>query len=118
MPGRRSISPGIGWVEFEPTSNQAPLVRPLGENLPSAGQAGTETPPGNAGQSAPGQAAPTPIGETGTGSSSGLPVNWLLRLIFIGVIIVTILRIYPFGVFDAAFSKLTSKPGGDHCRCA
>jgi transglutaminase-like putative cysteine protease len=92
--------PGIGWIEFEPTSNQAALVRPLGENLPSAGQAGTETPAGAAGQSVPGLATATPIGRTVTGSVSGTPVNWLLRLILVCILIAIILRINPFGTSD------------------
>ena len=29
--------PGVGWVEFEPTGNQAPLVRRLARNLLPAG---------------------------------------------------------------------------------
>jgi transglutaminase-like putative cysteine protease len=95
--------PGVGWVEFEPTANQEPLVRPLGEILPSAGQVGTETPVGPAGQNVPGLTKPTPAGETGTGFWSEKPVNWLLRLILICAIIVTILRIYPFGTFDNIF---------------
>ncbi len=54
--------PGIGWVEFEPTANQAPLARPveeetrpnqpvgtpipeLGDNLPPAGLEELNTPP-------------------------------------------------------------------------
>jgi len=91
--------PGSGWVEFEPTSNQSPLVRPLGENLPSAGQSVAGTPVFPAGQS---RSRPTSIlgGEAGGSSGSGRAVNWLLGLIFICAILITILRINSFGLFD------------------
>jgi transglutaminase-like putative cysteine protease len=88
--------PGVGWVEFEPTSNQAPLVRSMGKNLPSEGQVGTETAGGIAGQRIP-EATQTPVVVTGTGS--GVLFNWILRLIFICIMLVTILRISPFGAY-------------------
>jgi hypothetical protein len=91
--------PGIGWVEFEPTSNQAPLVRPLGENLPSGGQVGTATPAFPAGQIIPGLPTPITPGETGTKSGSGTFVNWLLGLVLIYAIIVIFLRLNSFGLF-------------------
>jgi len=69
--------PGVGWVEFEPTSNQAPLVRPPGDNLPSAGLTGTETPAFPTGQHIPGQPTPIPAGEASTNTRSGMFVNWL-----------------------------------------
>ena len=59
--------PGVGWVEFEPTSSQAPLVRPSGEKSPSAGQAGSETPALPAGQNITGQPTPIQPGETSNG---------------------------------------------------
>jgi transglutaminase-like putative cysteine protease len=92
--------PGVGWVEFEPTSNQAPLVRPLGENLPSAGQLGNGTPVFPPVQNIP--AHPTPIAAEGTGTSSGpgRVVTWLLALILICAILFTILRVNSFGLFD------------------
>jgi len=92
--------PGIGWVEFEPTSNQAPIVRPSGSNLPSSGQVGIATPPFLPLQIVPGQPTPMPAGEAGTNSWSGTFLNWLLGLIFICAILVTILRINSFGLFD------------------
>ena len=91
--------PGVGWVEFEPTSNQAPLVRPPGDNLPSAGLTGTETPAFPTGQHIPSQPTPIQAGEASTNTWSGTFVNWLLGLILICAIIVTILRIYSFGLF-------------------
>ena len=92
--------PGNGWVEFEPTTSQPPLLRPLGESLSSAGQAGTATPTGTAGQIVTGQKTPVPGGEQGTGSGSGTPANLLLRPIFIFTIVVTILLARPFGTFE------------------
>jgi len=79
--------PGIGWVEFEPTSNQSPLVRPLGKNLPSAGQGVSRR-------------KPIPAGEAGGSAGYARAVDWLLGLIFICAIIITILRINSFGFFD------------------
>ena len=92
--------PGTGWVEFEPTSNRAPLVRPLGEDLPSAGQSFAGTPVFPAGQNGPPHPTPISAGETSTNSGSGTAVNWLLGLILVGVILFTILRINSFGLFD------------------
>jgi transglutaminase-like putative cysteine protease len=91
--------PGIGWVEFEPTGNQAPLVRPPGEILPPSGLAGTVMPAYPVGQNVPEQPTPTPAGETGASSGSGTALNWLLGLIFICAIIFTFLRINSFGLF-------------------
>ena len=92
--------PGVGWVEFEPTGNQAPLVRPSGENLPFTGQTVTETPAFLPGQNIAGEPTPIPPGESGTKTRSGTFVDWLLGLILICAIIVTILRINSFGLFD------------------
>jgi transglutaminase-like putative cysteine protease len=91
--------PGIGWVEFEPTGNQAPLVRTLGEVLPPTGLAGTAAPAGPAGQKATEQPTPTPAGATTTSSRSGTALNWLLGLIFICAILFIILRINSIGPF-------------------
>ncbi len=92
--------PGAGWVEFEPTTNQAALLRPLGETLPPAGQVAAETPVGAAGQNVPGQTSLAPAGETGTGSRSEMPVNLILRLLLICAILVTILQVYSFATSD------------------
>jgi transglutaminase-like putative cysteine protease len=90
--------PGVGWVEFEPTSNQAPLVRPSGDTHLSTGLTGTETPAFSVGQHI--QPTPIPAEEAGTNSASGTLVKWLLGLCLIFVIIVTVLRINSFGLFD------------------
>ncbi|MGD0752077.1 MAG: transglutaminase-like domain-containing protein [Anaerolineales bacterium] len=92
--------PGIGWVEFEPTSNQASIVRPPGGNLSSTGQGSNATPPFLPGQIVAGRPTPIPAGEAGTNSGPGTFLNWLLGLIFICAILVTILRINSFGLFD------------------
>jgi transglutaminase-like putative cysteine protease len=93
--------PGIGWVEFEPTSNQAPLVRPSGETLPSNGLVGTLTPAFSAGQKPLNEPTPASAEETNTHSRSNLFLNWFLGLIFICAILFTILRINSFGLFNA-----------------
>ncbi|MGD0879143.1 MAG: transglutaminase-like domain-containing protein, partial [Anaerolineales bacterium] len=92
--------PGLGWVEFEPTSNQAPLVRPSGGNLLSAGQGGNATPPFLPGQVVPGRPTPVPAGETGAYSGRASFWNWLLGFILVCAILITILRINSFGLFD------------------
>ena len=92
--------PGIGWVEFEPTSNQAPLVRPPGGNSLSAGQGSSATPPFLPGQIVPGQPTPIPAGATGANSGRVSFLNWLLGLILVCAILITILRINSFGLFD------------------
>ncbi len=93
--------PGVGWVEFEPTTNQAPLERPPGESPASAGQTGPKTPgrlnetsQGNAGKA--GEKGMGPVQET----SANLIVRLLLRLILIWLIIVTILWLYTVGTFN------------------
>ena len=91
--------PGVGWVEFEPTSNLAPLERPLGESVSSTEQA-TEEPIKHSGQSGMKQPTPVPGGETGTGVRFGASANLLICLILIWLIIVSILQIYTFGTFD------------------
>jgi transglutaminase-like putative cysteine protease len=91
--------PGIGWEEFEPTSNQAPIVRPLGGNFPPAGQSTNGTPVFPAGQNNPAHPTPILVEETGTRSGPGSSVTWLLALILIGAILFTILRGNSFGLF-------------------
>jgi transglutaminase-like putative cysteine protease len=92
--------PGIGWVEFEPTSNQAPLVRPSGGNLLPGGQGGSATPPFLPGQIVPGRPTPIPAGETGANSGRASFLNWLLGFILVCAILITVLRINSFGLFD------------------
>jgi transglutaminase-like putative cysteine protease len=90
--------PGLGWVEFEPTTSQTPILRPLGgetapteeageENLRHSGQDGLDT--------------PSPNVPAGSISSiwSRLPVKPMLRMVLIFVFIDTILRMYTLGMF-------------------
>ena len=91
--------PSIGWVEFEPTTSQAPIERPLGDDLSSAGQEATEEPIQHSGQSGLEPTTPPSSGETGTGFWSAVPVDLLLRLLLICVIIDTILRMHFLGLF-------------------
>jgi transglutaminase-like putative cysteine protease len=75
--------PGIGWVEFEPTTNQPPIHRP-GET---------------ASQSNPAMGIPLPIPVRGSG---GAPINWrvlrqpllILELVLVGLLILLILWLF------------------------
>jgi hypothetical protein len=91
--------PGNGWVEFEPTSSQSPLVRPVGDNT-STRQAFTPTPQGTP-QANNAHQTPIPFGE---GSGSGAPPNSLLRLTVIflvaSVLVIAGFVAYIFGAFD------------------
>ncbi len=98
--------PGNGWVEFEPTASQPPLVRPAGDNS-STGQTptptGERTPAGNNSQG-----TPIPVGE-GAGPG-GLSQNSVVRLMVI--LLFTILLIiagfiaYFFGAYDKLIAYL------------
>lgn len=79
--------PGIGWVEFEPTTSQPPIVRPSGE-----------APPAEEGLS-PGEEAPplrlrpwdsaeidVELGESG-GVAPVLPILWILLLVAAALLI-------------------------------
>jgi hypothetical protein len=92
--------PGTGWVEFEPTSNQAALVRPLGGTLPPTGQGAYGTPVFPDVQNVASRPTQEPAGEAGTGSGLEKLVRWLLGLVLVCAIIITILRIKPFGLFE------------------
>jgi hypothetical protein len=92
--------PGVGWVEFEPTGNQDPLVRPSGEVIPSGGLVGTITPAFPGGQNITGLPTPITPEETSTGSGSGNFVKWLLALVLLLAILFTILRLNSFGLFN------------------
>ncbi len=87
--------PGVGWVEFEPTVNQEPLVLPLGENPTPTGQAATATPTGQ--NATDRETLPAAVG---TGPLSATTVNLIVRLLLICAIIITILRLTTFESFD------------------
>lgn len=94
--------PGSGWVQFEPTSNQSPLVRPASGNL-STSQAFAPTPQGIP-QSNNAHQTPIPIGEGETSHGSGTPPNTLLRLTILFlvscILIIAGAVAYSFGAFD------------------
>jgi transglutaminase-like putative cysteine protease len=102
--------PGIGWVEFEPTSSQPVLNRNLGN--PTA----TEEPfnaTQNAGQNAAGQ-TPTPRQEAGSDSGSRSSANSFLRLMLLFISLVAIIAAvvvaYSSGLLDKILrrTRLTS----------
>ncbi len=81
--------PGIGWVEFEPTSSQPVLNRAPGNPIP------TEEPftaTLNGGQDASGR-TPTPLQQDGSGSGTGSSANSLLRLMLIFILLVAIIAV-------------------------
>ena len=90
--------PGIGWVEFEPTTSQAVLARPLGESLSSTGQLVAPTPTG---PNVPNQQNAAAAGKKGIGIVTAATANLVLSLIFICTIIVSILRIIPYSMFES-----------------
>ena len=93
--------PGTGWVEFEPTSNQAPLVRPLGETLPPS----AETTPGTSvfpGEPVPPHPTPVALVVTKAKSGPGAWINWLLGLILVGAIVFIFLRVKILGLLGLA----------------
>ena len=88
----------VGWVEFEPTTNQSPLVRPQGSVL-SAGQVPTEIPPETELQKNIRRGTPA-AGETAPLTPAETLAVWLIRLIYIFIIILSILRITAPKLFD------------------
>ncbi len=78
--------PGFGWVEFEPTVSQPPLIRPedlaeggLGEGGAGGGQGGAETPEDRLRDTLQ-LDEPAPTG-AGAGSGSLGPLAWLLAVL-------------------------------------
>jgi transglutaminase-like putative cysteine protease len=94
--------PGAGWVEFEPTTSQTPLTRPLGDSRASAGQVSTEGPASEARQGGKGQKLPAWAQAEAIGIDLGSRASavFFLRLILICAIIATILNIYTFSAFN------------------
>lgn len=92
--------PGSGWVEFEPTGNQAALERPAGGPnsglTPSSNSQGT--PDGN-------NAVGTPLPlDGGNGAGTGITQSSLTRLtiffLVVALLIVGVVIAYTFGMFD------------------
>ncbi len=96
--------PGLGWVEFEPTSGQPVLTRLPGDTTP------TEQPfnltPDNADEGNAGR-HPIPVEEPGASSGSGAQPNSLLRLMLLfGLLVVIIFGFaaaYTTGLLDKIF---------------
>lgn len=91
--------PGIGWVEFEPTGNQAPLVRPETKDnsteetsAPNAGQNLT----GNPLETSPLQEEPELLMDEDINSSSTTAQSILYRKIFSATLIVLM---FGLGIF-------------------
>lgn len=86
--------PGIGWVEFEPTGNQPPLVRPSGQ----------ENPPQDLERPVPerdipqldGDILPLPVGETSPVFSLDL---FPYRAVLVWIIIVSIASLFFYGLW-------------------
>lgn len=98
--------PGNGWVQFEPTASQPPLVRPEGSNS-SAGQLPTPTAAGTPGGNNS-QQPPLPLGEGGPGA--GIPQSALVRLTIIFLVGILLIAAgfvaYFFGFFDKIIAYL------------
>jgi hypothetical protein len=93
--------PGAGWVEFEPTISQPPLVLPPGLDFASAGQVGDQplTGLGDTGHATPAQGAGKKTGLS-SGTTAVLLLHLLVRGILVWMIIVTVLLLYTYGMFD------------------
>jgi transglutaminase-like putative cysteine protease len=98
--------PGIGWVEFEPTTSQPPLVRPSGGPLAGAVLTPTPqtTPHTNAAQT------PNPLDGNNAGSGSGPQMSSLVRVMVIFLTLCVLLIAgfvaYFFGALDRAIEAL------------
>ncbi|KAF0106835.1 MAG: hypothetical protein FD146_2193, partial [Anaerolineaceae bacterium] len=70
--------PGLGWVEFEPTSYELPLARPVVETENAGGTGASPAPQDDGEQNPAGGGAALPGGEAGSGSDA--PPNSFQRL--------------------------------------
>jgi transglutaminase-like putative cysteine protease len=90
--------PGLGWVEFEPTSSQDALLRPLGGELPAASPADQQdrqndsTDPFNDPELLSG--LDTPAGTSGQG------IFWTLKTIFLLVLLLVTLLLLGYIVWQ------------------
>jgi transglutaminase-like putative cysteine protease len=90
--------PGIGWVEFEPTGNQPPLIRPSGVERPPQDPAAQPTPERDIPQFNDEDILPLPL-PTGEDSST-LSVNFsLFRAVLVWIIIVAVVALALYGLW-------------------
>lgn len=82
--------PGLGWVEFEPTTSEPELERPSGEEIaPSASITSIPVTPqgGGAPESPPETGENPPVGGAGAGSGNGQNSLAMLMVFFVVVIL-------------------------------
>jgi transglutaminase-like putative cysteine protease len=99
--------PGIGWVEFEPTTSQTPILRPMGEEAPPS-EENAEEDIKHAGQEGLDDVTPTAPAKTGLVFWSRLQespfIRQLLRLFLVFAILDAGLRLYVLGAFTNILS--------------
>jgi transglutaminase-like putative cysteine protease len=104
--------PGLGWVEFEPTSSEPELARPSGEEAtPSAGTAIPVTPQvDEAPESPTGGQENVPVGGAGAGSGNGQNSLVMLLVFFVVVILLgsALAWAYISGALDKGYRRLRS----------
>jgi len=88
--------PGIGWVEFEPTSNQPPLIRPSGVERPPQDPVERPTPERDIPQFNDEDILPLPIGEAAPASSV---IFLLYRAVLAWIIIVAVVGFVLYGLW-------------------
>jgi len=110
--------PSYGWVEFEPTTSQAPLLRPgedpgTGQTEPSAGDSNTDGISAQDSAGLPvgaGSGEDTPSGQDGTLPGSGV-WPWILALALGGAGALFLIRYRSVGMFE---SEAAGKVGRLH----
>ncbi len=97
--------PGIGWVEFEPTTSLSAIVRPSGiEATPLAGEGlARPTPVGENEADTPEGGVTFPLDETGSGS--GVKQNSMQRIILFLVILFSAIGVIGFLFFVGVGEK-------------
>ncbi|MFH1523691.1 MAG: transglutaminase domain-containing protein [Chloroflexota bacterium] len=105
--------PGSGWVEFEPTGNQPPLVR-LEGNDQANGQGVSPTPDANE-QAENNRLTQVIPGESNTGSGTPLDPMQILTIILsvVSILVIAGFLAYIFGGLDKvlwAFQRVFRKP--------
>jgi transglutaminase-like putative cysteine protease len=98
--------PGIGWVEFEPTTSQPPLIYRLYPGLASGGLVATEV-PGDTGQEDKTEKVPAwaQAEEIGIDLGSKASAVFFLRLILVYLIAAAIFQPYYFRTISQSFDE-------------